>query len=235
MFSSLASPPDGPSYTPKSFAGLVLWCRSDLGITIGTGVSQWSDQSGSGNHLVQGTAGNQPAYATNGRNGKPELRFDGAGDTLKASTFTLNQGFSVVASFRMIALGVSGVNDVVWDGNTLLATALIIDSTPQAIINAGSAVTFAGAVASPSAEVVSASYNGASSLIRRIASGVGSSVQLATGNAGAGAAAGFAIGASGTGTRSTNVAFQQVAVYNRVLLTKEFRALEVYMRGWSAI
>lgn len=231
----LRSVPDGPSYTPKSFSGLVLWCKSDVGITIATGVSQWNDLSGSANHLIQGTAANQPAYVTTGRNGKPELRFDGSNDTLKAGAFTLNQGFTVIASLRMIALGASGVNDVVWDGNTLLATALIVDSTPQAIINAGSAVTFAGATASPYAEVVSAVYNGASSSLRRIPSGVGASIVLASGNAGAGNAAGFAVGASGTGTRPANVAFQQVAVYNRVLLPKELRALEVYMRGWSAI
>ncbi len=41
---------------------VLQWVRADLGITIGTGVSAWADQSGNGHHFAQGTAGRQPAY-----------------------------------------------------------------------------------------------------------------------------------------------------------------------------
>jgi len=47
-------------FTPLQLTNLRGWWRADLGITIATGVSQWNDRSGNGNHLVQGTAGAQP-------------------------------------------------------------------------------------------------------------------------------------------------------------------------------
>jgi hypothetical protein len=49
--------------SPTGIAGLVAWYRADLGVTIGTGVSQWNDQSGLGDanrNLTQGTGSAQP-------------------------------------------------------------------------------------------------------------------------------------------------------------------------------
>lgn len=46
-------------------SNLVLWLRSDLGITTVSGlVSNWADQSGKGHHASQGTAANRPSIAT---------------------------------------------------------------------------------------------------------------------------------------------------------------------------
>ncbi len=45
-------------------ANLAGWWRADLGITIGTGVSAWADQSGNGRHLVQATGTDQPTTGT---------------------------------------------------------------------------------------------------------------------------------------------------------------------------
>lgn len=50
------------SFRPTQLPGLVLWTRADLGITIATGVSAWTDQSGTGNNLAQPTGANQPAF-----------------------------------------------------------------------------------------------------------------------------------------------------------------------------
>lgn len=52
-----------------------LWLDASKGITIGTGVSQWSDQSGVGNNVTQGTGANQPAFVSSWRNGKPAILF----------------------------------------------------------------------------------------------------------------------------------------------------------------
>lgn len=68
-------------------ANLAAWFRSDLGVTIGTGVSQWSDQSGRGNHVTQGTGAQQPTYVAGVLNGKPVLRFANA-----SSQFLRNGG-----------------------------------------------------------------------------------------------------------------------------------------------
>lgn len=52
--------------------------RADIGVTVDTGVSQWSDQSGRGNHVLQGTGGAQPTLVANVLNGRPVLRFAAA-------------------------------------------------------------------------------------------------------------------------------------------------------------
>jgi hypothetical protein len=57
------------AFLPTSLAGLLLWTRADQGITIGTGVAQWNDLSGSGDanrNFVQATASMQPVL--NGAN-----------------------------------------------------------------------------------------------------------------------------------------------------------------------
>lgn len=63
-------------WIPTNVAGCQLWLRADLGITIGTGVSQWNDQSGNSNNVSQGTGVSQPTLSSNGApNGWPCLTF----------------------------------------------------------------------------------------------------------------------------------------------------------------
>lgn len=54
---------------------LRLWLKADAGVT-GTPVSQWNDQSGRGNHLIQATSTNRPVLTANALNGFPALTFD---------------------------------------------------------------------------------------------------------------------------------------------------------------
>jgi hypothetical protein len=62
---------------------------SDLGITIATGVSAWSDQGPRGNHVVQAATGQQPPLVAAVLNGHPALRPDLSDDNLeRAGTFT---------------------------------------------------------------------------------------------------------------------------------------------------
>lgn len=75
------------SSTPISILGsLAWWVRADLGITIGTGVSAWADQSGNGVNFAQGTGSAQPAFgATAGPNNTPAVTGDGTNDILSAT------------------------------------------------------------------------------------------------------------------------------------------------------
>jgi hypothetical protein len=86
----VAAAAPGSPLTILGAASVLQWCRSDLGITIGTGVSAWADQSGNGRHYTQGTGAAQASYnATGGPNGRPSLLFDGTDDFLEAAAFNL--------------------------------------------------------------------------------------------------------------------------------------------------
>lgn len=72
--------------TPLTILGSAAWwVRADLGITIGTGVSAWADQSGNGVNFAQGTGSAQPTLVAGAVNGQPAVRGDGVDDLLAAS------------------------------------------------------------------------------------------------------------------------------------------------------
>lgn len=88
------------SFVPTQLSGCVLWLRADLGVTLdgSNNVSQWSDQSSSGNNYAQGTSGNRPAWNATGnaRGTGPAIVFTNNNELLTrtssplgASTFTL--------------------------------------------------------------------------------------------------------------------------------------------------
>lgn len=68
--------------------GLKLWLDADdaATITIGTGVSQWTDKSGAGNTVVQATGALQPTYVDDVQNGRPILRFNGTSQYMAKTT-----------------------------------------------------------------------------------------------------------------------------------------------------
>src|SRR5262249_18674418 len=68
-------------------AGLQIWVKADAGVVKDSNnlVSQWQDQSGQANTLVQPTLTSEPAWVANAVNGLPALHFDGSSDFL---TFT---------------------------------------------------------------------------------------------------------------------------------------------------
>lgn len=80
--------PRATGFDPKSITGLYAWydAADASSITLnGSNISQWNDKSGNGRNVVQGTAINQPAYVTNGINGKPAVAPDGVNDSLSLS------------------------------------------------------------------------------------------------------------------------------------------------------
>lgn len=72
-----------------SSSKILAYYRSDT-VLIETGVSQWTDLSGNGYHLTQGTGAKQPSYnLTSGSNSTPEIIFDGSNDTLANTSLQL--------------------------------------------------------------------------------------------------------------------------------------------------
>jgi hypothetical protein len=78
--------PSGVATTPLTILGSAAWwVRADLGITIGTGVSAWADQSGNGADFSQGTGSAQPTFSASAVNGQPSVIGDGVNDRLSAT------------------------------------------------------------------------------------------------------------------------------------------------------
>jgi hypothetical protein len=77
----VASASAAPILTPLELLGdrLVLDLDSDY-VTLGTGarVATWPDQSSKGNHVTQGTLGNQPTQVLGDLDGHAAVSFDGA-------------------------------------------------------------------------------------------------------------------------------------------------------------
>ncbi|HLP20435.1 MAG TPA: LamG-like jellyroll fold domain-containing protein, partial [Chitinophagales bacterium] len=71
----------------NSKSDLNLWLNADaLGLANGAAVSSWTDQSGTGNHMVQYNGGN-PTYITNSLNSRPIVRYDGNNYTYTPTNF----------------------------------------------------------------------------------------------------------------------------------------------------
>ena len=88
---------------PSAISGLRTWLKSDAGITIATGVSNWMDQSGIGNDFDQATAGSQPGFVGSDSlfNGRSSLTFSGSqslGRSVGDSTFGTSEATWAVVS-----------------------------------------------------------------------------------------------------------------------------------------
>jgi hypothetical protein len=95
---------------------LKLWLKADQGVTHAAGqVSQWSDQSGVGNHAVQATAGKYPLLVTNAVNGLPAIQFDGVDDFL---AFNLDINTLSGMSVFLVSASTSSAQDGSWHGAT---------------------------------------------------------------------------------------------------------------------
>jgi len=86
----------GPITAPGGVTGENLWLKADTGTsttTDGVAMSQWNDQSGNANNVLQGTAANMPLYRSNNANlmnFNPTVSFDGTNDFMDATTFNIN-------------------------------------------------------------------------------------------------------------------------------------------------
>ncbi|OWY24724.1 hypothetical protein BVG80_04955, partial [Sphingobacteriales bacterium TSM_CSM] len=70
-------------------SNLSLWANSDNGVLrdLSSGVLQWSDLSGLGNNIAQGSSGNRPTWVSSVINGRPVLRFNTSQFMTSAASF----------------------------------------------------------------------------------------------------------------------------------------------------
>lgn len=89
------------SFRPTQFSGCQLWLDAADATTVvlsGSGVSQWTDKSGTGNNATQSTAGNRPTYSANG------ITFNGSQWLITSITsFPSSESFFIVMNTSSVA------------------------------------------------------------------------------------------------------------------------------------
>lgn len=109
--------------TPLDIANIAIWLDASNGITeAGSGISQWSDLSGQGNHTVQATDANRPqrAYVT-GSDGKsvPSVKYSVNGHYLESLTGSGQTDHTMFAVVRWTAAPGASLRGVCGWGSTV--------------------------------------------------------------------------------------------------------------------
>jgi len=97
--------PGQTSVAPDIPGSPFAWYRADTLVTSGSSVTTWTDKSGNGRHLVEGTAA---TLLTADINGHDAVDFDGTNDILQLGSQTLAQDFHV---FSVLKFNSHGNND----------------------------------------------------------------------------------------------------------------------------
>lgn len=205
-------------FSPPSIPGLVAWYRADMGVTIGTGVVGWADQSGTGDankNLGQGNPPLQPAFNASDANynGKPTLGFATISSNYMASSvwsLSLPQPYSafVVGNGDGAAANEYFTDGVVLDSGDMLATNTT-NSKPA--LYAGTLLS--GGVSTGAPMVMGADFNGASSAMYQNAV-----TAAATGNAGTSNRTGLIIGcAANVSGGFLNGRIAEIVIYSSVI------------------
>jgi hypothetical protein len=167
------------------------WWKSDVGVTVSAGVSQWNDQSGNGNHLVQATGAAQPTRTLGAVNGLPSIDFDGSDDSMGV-TFAMAQPTTV---FLFASQTTWTIFDVLLDGNPTNGTMQILQNavSPNLEMRAGAALGPNTNLPLTTFGLITAIFNGASSTLQ-----VNNTAEV-NGNAGASGGGGIRLGCRGDG------------------------------------
>jgi hypothetical protein len=126
------------AWTPASLSGLKLWLDASVSGSItlsGSDVTQWDDQSGNGNNVVQATSARRPTYSATGFNGsKPGITCVAANSQFLRNTsigFNSSTGYIFVVQTNsdsnpsnggiICFVGSSATNDFGFDQSFILA------------------------------------------------------------------------------------------------------------------
>lgn len=209
---------------PDRISGLSGWWKADsLSLNDSDPVASWSDSSGAGQTMSQGTSGNRPLYKTGIINGLPAVRFDGTDDFLSGTITSDAQA----TNWFVVMKAADGTNylQIVYSGQEILRR-----DTDQRI------ETWAGASASNVSMIhdgstwdyFSVEFNGASTMGYRI----GSTSYPPWGDAGSGATGtAMRIGSHPTNGRPYHGDIAEIIQYNRALTQPEREYVFSYLQA----
>lgn len=227
--------PQASGFNPRTLSGLQIWADASASssVTLNSGnVSELADLSGNKRHLQEATAANQPAYLTNGRNGRNVVDFGTAnGKRLVqslASAVTIAQPHTAFFAFKTPASGGYTLFDVV--NATVDGTGRIIGYG-----NAATELRLEAGVGAPATVVADAWYvvvcvfNGTSS-VRRMNTTTGTTYSAGTRSFSDRLVVGANYGLAG-GLRSL---LGEIGFYNKALSDAEATTVIRYLaRKWA--
>jgi len=205
-------------FFPNDFPNLIQWNRFNQGITVtGSGVSQWDDQSGQGNHYLQGVDANRMTLQGNGA-----LLGNGVDQFIKTAGYTLPQPATVFLRFKQLSWV---ANDRVFDGaiQTVLAQ---VGSSPQLQIFAGVGfVPMSPSLPLNTLGTVVIVFNGAASQIQL------ENNAPTVGDAGVQVLNGTTLGATASGTQNSNIEVWEQVIYSDVKTQTEIQRVVNYLNS----
>ena len=206
---------------PATLTNLRGWWKADTGITIATGVSQWDDQSGNGNNLLQAVGASQPTVTAAAINGLPCITFNGSSHNMTAA-FALTQPVTIFMVARQVTWTTTrNFHDGITAADSMLLSQLT--TTPNLRIFAGTSLTGANTLALNTFGMITEIFNGASSEIR-----ITDSTPI-SGNAGAAAPGGITLGSRQTSTAFANIGVAELIVMNAVATAAERAGVRAYI------
>lgn len=210
-----------PLNSPLDLSGLAFWFRApNLGLSDGTAVATWTDLSGLGRDLTQGTGANQPIYKTGIQNGLAVVRFTIANSTvMSTASFALDEPSTVC----LAATNLTGSHNY--------CDALINDK--RAILTSSSTVLGGYAGTFLSLTVPSTAAFNAIQVVFNITAGVVSVNGRETmGNIGNTTANGLRVGTGGNGFADMDLG--EIFGYSRDLNATERKRVQLYLkRNWA--
>lgn len=228
----------GGAFTPMSLPNLKLWVNTGSGVFQDNAfttpaaanddpVGGWRDQSGNGNSLTQVDTA-RPLLKTNTLNGKSTILFDGTNDWMSAAPFTLSNASTVYFVGKQVTWT---ENDWIWDGNTADVMELYTQTaTPQVNMAAGGGLITSTAFAADTFAIVTAVYDGASSLFQV------NNETAATGTMGSFTAGGFYLGiAGGAAAGPSNIQVAEILIYSVGHNAAQRTAVKTYLNNKYAI
>lgn len=216
-------------FRPWHLSGLAMWLdgadAASIALDGSNNVSQWSDKSGNGRHVLQGSATLRPSYTSSNQvNGITVPRFDGSDDTMSTTGgSTISQPSTSYVVFKFESGGAA--NPTLWDGSSSRQWLVLPSSTSvQAYANAALTPTVSNLVGAVTQ--VGVLYSGGSSTIRMNGS------QISSGNLGsAGIGTNVVVGSNPFGLGSFKGCIAELLIYSKALSTTERDNVESYLKA----